>query len=88
MSNNYVTLDINNIFQHGNGLTYNYQNITPGNKVSLDDDLILWLVKTCDNMFAKHMKLTDKKMGAEQIGEKASSIVPGRKLPIMRFYLK
>ncbi len=29
-----------------------------------------------------------KKMGAEKIGEKASSIVPGRKLPIMRFYLK
>ncbi len=36
----------------GNGITYNYQSITPGNKVSLDDDLILWLVKTCDNMFA------------------------------------
>ena len=29
----------------GRGVTYNYQPITPGNKVALDDELVLWFVK-------------------------------------------
>ena len=29
----------------GNGVTYNYQSITPGSSVLLDDDLVLWFIK-------------------------------------------
>ncbi|MBJ7448746.1 MAG: GNAT family N-acetyltransferase [Parachlamydiales bacterium] len=29
----------------GNGITYNYQQVTPGSSYTLDDDLIIWLKK-------------------------------------------
>lgn len=29
----------------GRGVTYNYQHVSPGKKVRLDDDLILWFIK-------------------------------------------
>lgn len=29
----------------GNGITYNYQTVSPGTSVRLDDDLILWFIK-------------------------------------------
>lgn len=32
----------------GNGITYQYQSVSPGNLVCLDDDLILWFVKNFD----------------------------------------
>lgn len=32
----------------GNGLTYGYQSVTPGSKVIVDDDLVLWFRKTRD----------------------------------------
>ncbi len=30
----------------GNGITYNYQPVIPGNKYPVDDDLVLWLTKS------------------------------------------
>ncbi len=29
----------------GNGVTYSYEKVTPGEKISLDDDLVLWFTK-------------------------------------------
>lgn len=33
----------------GKGITYNYQSVIPGEKYSVDDNLILWLTKELKN---------------------------------------
>lgn len=33
----------------GQGVTYSYQTVTPGSRVRLDDDLVLWFVKRYDD---------------------------------------
>lgn len=34
-----------NYIPDGHGITYNYESITPGSQVILDDDLVLWFIK-------------------------------------------